>query len=319
MWTDIACLEAMQNESLFTQLVSGNFISNNYKDGISLCHLAVAAPLSHLFDKQPDHSIAKASLLLRLENLDASRTTLYGLEWWQASRQFIQGVKTGGLKYIAVDFLHHKVHEVLAKFKRTMDRKIMIDGVEVQIKSPEDAVRIYKDLLAKMVLTLTAEEENLFRNHRDAKIVRSTRGTSAVADRDPVAAINTTDVVVSASSRRRAHKKAQATAAGVAAKAAATPTAATVAPVPSPPPPVLPPAVGATQRKHVCVANLAEISGLFAGVACSYGAKCKFRHEVTLAAVSKVEALAAINRGAGTKLSVVQAAALRVHVEATCT
>jgi len=315
MWPDIKGIEAIKILSLFNKFVAGEFITNNYEN-LSLCRLALAAPLSHSFDKNPDHAIAKASLVLRLENLDAARTTVYGLEWLQASRHFIQGVKTGGHKYVPVDFLHYKVHEVLAKYKRMMDRKIVIDGVEVQIKNPAEAVGLYKDLLGKMELTLTAEEENMFRKHRDASIVRPTQGPPTAVDHVSSAALDTTGTVISASSRRRNSRKVHATAA----KAVVIPAVVTVASVPaSLPPQVQPPAVGATQRKHVCVANLADISGLFAGVVCTYGAKCKFRHELTLAAVSRAEALAAIDRGAGTKLSVVQAAALKVHVEVTCT
>ena len=56
----------------------------------------------------------------------------------------MQQVESGKFRFKAVDFMHYKFHEILAKFKRVMDREIIIDGVKLQIKSPADAVKIYQ-------------------------------------------------------------------------------------------------------------------------------------------------------------------------------
>ena len=325
MVPDVESLVAFKDETVFSDACIFNFVSEQHSR-YSLYHMELRLePNGQSFDKHPEHAVAQASFVRRIRNFDKLHAVIFTIDFYRASESFVQQVESGKFRFKAVDFMHYKFHEILAKFKRVMDREIFIDGIKLQIKSPADAVKIYQDWLE--CIDASKEEEDMFRQHRDKKVIRSVAVVPVASTRDvtggcadagatPSGALDSNRDGISKSAKRRQKDKDRAV------RNAGTVTAHTIAATTALPPRVSVPATQTagsqgTPPGHVCVSHLAEISGLFPGLTCTFGSKCKFKHE-PIATVKKREALESIERGAGKKLTVDQATALKAYVEANC-
>ena len=275
------------------------------------------------FDKIAVHATAKAEFLRRIKNISICLTCFNDASWLDAFDGFISEVERGRLHMKPIDWLHFLFHEAMAQLQRTLSRRILVAGVEVPIKTPQDAVDICKALLAG--IDATHEREVEYRTFHALDVIETDASPAATVGKSISTAVEKsnsddtpdTNEVMTESKRRR--KRAKAAADRIKAGTATTSTGVAAVAVPSATSHVqVPHSVGSSVPKHICVSYLAESSGVCAGVTCTYGSACAFKH-VAAAGANKREALNAIERGSSKKMSKEQAAALKAYVEANCT
>jgi len=311
LFLEVKNFEAVTDASKFDLMIGMDNKDNDY-DHFSLSHCAPPASNSRIFDLA-SHELAQQELTMRIANRDKLMACVHAVEWFQSSKDFIIRIQYGDLNMLPVAWVRFEVEDVHCKLKRILSSPILDNlGNEVSITCVEDSVNIYKKLLVDIDFTARQQSayERILAHQVSRGPLKAELPSTSEADRAVPGKPSGADVTVN--TRGKPPRK----------KLTPSPSTAPVfqAVIGAAPVPLLnvaPGSVGRTKSGGLCVMYLAETSGLFPGVGCSFGLKCRFRHEA-VAGVSKAEALSTLEKGKG-KLSADQATDLEAYVTANCT
>jgi len=233
-----------------------------------------------------------------------------------SSKEYIDRVTFGDLNLRYAPWLRFEYESLLYVFFRHVGRRIFDNaGAEVKITSIGMVIDIFKKLL-RAVDTSKVREET-FRTHweqssKSPKKDVPAKGLSGGEVIDKAAAEKAAAEKTDRGSRKTLQEKKEkfrkvkeaADTAAIKLTPASTTSTGTVAVV--------------TRAKHhgICVLHLAETSGLFNGVKCTYGDQCAFEHRTVLS-LKKPAAIAALQRGQG-KVTPEQSTALEAFIESNC-
>ena len=318
-WVSTAVFRLIKNFPVVTdQVVLTRFLNgelpHNDNSLLSLYHTGPITSAGNNFDRL-EHDVAIRLLVERITGWDNVMATFNSVLFLSSSKEYIDRVTFGDLNLRYVPWLRFEYESVLYVFFRHVGRRIFDNaGAEVRVTSIGMVIEIFKKLL-RAVDTSKVREET-FRTHweisaRSPKKDVPAKGLSGSEVIDKAAAEKAAAEKTDRDSRKTLKEKSRkakeaADAAAIKSKPATTTTGSTGT------------FAGVTRAKHgVCVLHLAETSGLFTGVKCTYGDdRCAFEHKTVLS-LKKPAAMAALQRGQG-KVTPEQSTALEAFIESNC-
>ena len=326
MYRDIQSLQVITEPRLLELLMTLGFISSDYKNGLSLFSFGPPGPGSHSFDKLPN-DLAKIEIIKNIKFLEKTFACIGSLSWRDAVIPIVAELEYGRFSMRNLEWLFFEFHEALCKFRRILERRIMVDDgsasgnlIEFKIKSVASTVEIFQKCFAD--IDVSKVREDFFHEFLKQHVVRADGHVKTPTESSVVGAGEAAlQIKHGCGVSQHAAKRREAKEAKEASKAARLASTAMATSLSNPGPPAV--SRGGSQsiigvsKGGLCVKYLAETSNLFPGLACTFGALCRFKHEA-VTDVTKKAALSALEVG-GKKLDVTQEAALKVYVETNCT